>query len=169
MHSVDDDGSDTTLFVSHGDIPPTPFDDCEMEVLDEAAMAKYQRFIAWPYPIRRLLRAHYSTSPRQKGMVAVAFLSAAALLVMVLSHGMALPLLLPSLPANSNSTGGVCLTPECVLTAARVVGKMDMTVDPCQDFYQFACGNWIRSTPIPEHKSRYGAFDLLDESQQVRP
>ena len=55
----------------------------------------------------------------------------------------------------------VCLTESCVKTAARLLRQMDRTVDPCQDFYQFACGGFIADTVLPEHKTRLGSYDLL--------
>lgn len=30
---------------------------------------------------------------------------------------------------------------------------MDSTVEPCQNFYQFACGKFLKETVIPEGKS----------------
>lgn len=51
--------------------------------------------------------------------------------------------------------------------AAGIMAAMDPTADPCQDFYQYSCGQWIRQNPIPEGKSIWGTFDQLWQSNQV--
>lgn len=40
---------------------------------------------------------------------------------------------------------------------------MDATADPCQDFFQYACGGWIKKNSIPTSKSGWSQFDILNQ------
>jgi putative endopeptidase len=43
------------------------------------------------------------------------------------------------------------------------LAALDRKADPCQDFYQFACGGWRAKNPIPGDQSRWSRFNELAE------
>ena len=45
--------------------------------------------------------------------------------------------------------------------AARVLEAMDETVDPCDDFFLYACGTWNRKNVIPDDQSSFNTFSKL--------
>jgi len=62
-----------------------------------------------------------------------------------------------SAQSTPSATGGPKQIPSFDVTA------IDKTAEPCVDFYQYACGNWMKNNPIPPDKSRWGRLDELAE------
>ena len=46
--------------------------------------------------------------------------------------------------------------------------NLDTAVAPGEDFYQYATGGWQKNNPLKPEFSRYGAFDVLAENNQIR-
>jgi putative endopeptidase len=46
------------------------------------------------------------------------------------------------------------------------VTAMDRTADPCVDFYQYSCGGWRRSNPIPPDQADWSVYGKLYEDNQ---
>lgn len=63
--------------------------------------------------------------------------------------------------------GSHCLAEHCVVVASAIINSMDKTVNPCDDFYEYACGGWLKQNPIPNGKSIWGTFDKLEQKNQL--
>lgn len=49
------------------------------------------------------------------------------------------------------------------LTASRILQALNKDVDPCTDFYEFACGGWIKKNPVPEWATSWDQLARLRE------
>jgi len=71
---------------------------------------------------------------------------------------------------NNQQLQKICVTKGCVEAAADVLSKVDLSVDPCEDFYQFACGKYIQTSVIPDDKGQVSEFSQMNDklNEQVR-
>ncbi|KAJ8664429.1 hypothetical protein QAD02_006091 [Eretmocerus hayati] len=56
----------------------------------------------------------------------------------------------------------ICETKTCLEIAKSIIANMDETMDPCVDFYQYACGNYMKDKPVPANLDRILPLRQLD-------
>src|SRR5579859_3031402 len=107
--------------------------------------------------------------PRSVLLFAILSFSAAAF---ACGHEAQPPVVPPVTTAAVSST-----TPPPIVTASDLGLKgpdeasMDRSASPCDDFYQFACGGWMKSTPIPDDEASWvRSFSVihLDNEKALR-
>lgn len=57
----------------------------------------------------------------------------------------------------------VCHTDACIERAKLINDSLNTSVDPCSDFYSYACGGWISKHSLPDSASSYGIFEILED------
>ena len=67
----------------------------------------------------------------------------------------------------------MALTTMTVAASAQLrsginLNDLDTSVRPADDFYEYACGGWMKANPLPAAYSRYGSFDRLAEDNNKR-
>lgn len=86
----------------------------------------------------------------------VIFVSLLCILALLLSAGLVL-IKSKGLPTD------ICLKPGCVKAASSILKYLNKSVDPCSDFYEFACGPFLESTNIPDDEDSVSQISLLDD------
>ncbi|CAH1183162.1 unnamed protein product [Phaedon cochleariae] len=76
------------------------------------------------------------------------------------------PFIVNSFDSKNNQREKICLSSGCIHTASKVLEYMDPSVDPCDDFYQFTCGNFLKNTNIPDDKSSVTSFSIISDMLQ---
>lgn len=57
-----------------------------------------------------------------------------------------------------------CKTKECKKIEKYIKDSLNMSVDPCQNFYEFACGGWRKKNKIPKTSSTFSTFTKLNQN-----
>ena len=56
--------------------------------------------------------------------------------------------------------------PTCI-SAARVSASIDYDINPCENFYDFACGMWMKRHVVPEDRSNLYTYGVLRDEVAI--
>ncbi|GFS36256.1 neprilysin-1 [Trichonephila inaurata madagascariensis] len=62
---------------------------------------------------------------------------------------------------------GTCQSKECIRAASLMLDKMDPTVQPCENFYQFACGNYLSRNTVPDDHYLKSTIQTMQDDMYV--
>lgn len=60
------------------------------------------------------------------------------------------------------------MTPGCVSAASDVLNFIDASVDPCDDFYDFACGKFRSETTLTAERVSIDTFSIARDEMQLQ-
>ncbi|WP_139925208.1 M13 family metallopeptidase [Hymenobacter sp. DG01] len=100
---------------------------------------------------------HRSASPRAGAAALLLTLAGCATSQPTTTATTATPAAAANPAAVAFTTGGRSINPQDV----------DRSVSPCEDFFQFSGGNWLKNNPVPAYASSWGPRNLLGDRTQA--
>lgn len=68
------------------------------------------------------------------------------------------------LSKNENNSQKFCSTDICMAESKKMLSALDDSIDPCDNFYEFACGQFIRKTILPANKNMQTTFSQIQDT-----
>ncbi|CAF0965181.1 unnamed protein product [Adineta ricciae] len=108
-----------------------------------------------------MLRELFYRNPTKMKVVIALGVVAGALLISTIVLAALLGNAKKSTSTTTATNDELCLTPYCVKAANYILESIDETVNPCENFFEFACGTWLKNNRIPDDAGSQDTFNVL--------
>lgn len=82
---------------------------------------------------------------------------------------MTMPLIVlcrPSGPSIRNQHSKVCTHNHCQRVSNEILRSLNQSVDPCDNFFEYSCGSWIKRHTIPKGRNQFSAITQLNNNNE---
>ncbi|CAF3932616.1 unnamed protein product [Rotaria sordida] len=78
---------------------------------------------------------------------------------------------------STDGNNDLCSSPYCIKAANHLINSIDQSADPCDNFYQFACGTYLKNNETSENEYKWkfpsiildeNIVDLLSRNETVK-
>ncbi|CAO3633652.1 unnamed protein product [Cunninghamella echinulata] len=70
--------------------------------------------------------------------------------------------------SNISSVGdnNICRSNQCYKISDNILNSIDFNINPCDDFYQYSCGSWLKNTHLDTNQSEASQFYYVDKQNE---
>ena len=72
----------------------------------------------------------------------------------------------PNGPSIRNKHSKICTHKHCQRVSNEILQSLNQSVNPCENFFEYSCGSWIKRHTIPKGRNQFSAITQLNNNNE---